>query len=221
MLTKIGSSSNRLLNPQVGNEITTDEYGMLVGKIRFRYNDAGTAYQKRPKKGDPYAGSLAEYRGMMADQSGAIRTTGDCAFIDVTYLGIDPNFAILPEESAEIEYRDLSFAIDNVGTITFDPIPIPHPILSYKFVATKRQGKRGTYSKPPHAPDIPDYVHRVHGIQAATSGIELFDVVFKASAAGWLCLKDDPTPVCGGKLFVIEQIWKRTYYFSSFANAGN
>jgi hypothetical protein len=223
MLTKLGINTQPRLSEQNGNEITTDkESGLLIGTVQYLDTDAPTAYTRRPIPGSAYNGTLREYAGMLADQSRVVRIIGDRAIMEVTYLGIDQNFKILPRESSDLEYRDLTIDLGLVS-FTFEPVPVPHPVLSYKFVDTNRQNQRGQFNlNPPNAPTISDYIARIHGYDRLSGGVgnEVFDMVFKPTKAGWLCLQDDPVPLCGGKLFAIQQQWKRTYFFDHYTRPG-
>jgi len=199
------ASGGATLVADAGSQIKTDEYGIQRGTIHHNLGDQANAQNKRFKPGSAYSGSLPQFAGFLVDEpADIIGGEGMTAVLPCTYARLDPLFVKLPDESQDIEYRDVQYTDANIAT----NIPVPHPLLTYKFAAAKRPNQRGTWATLSGAPKLGNYVFYPGGIE----GVIGF-VFIPLPADRWLCIKENVKPLCGGKLFAIEQQWKATYYF--------
>jgi hypothetical protein len=206
------AASNTVLTPDAGSSIKTDEYGIQRGTIRFQLGDQAYAQNLRPAAGSLYTGSLPQFKDFLVDEPGDILGgEGKTAFLPVTCAKLDPKFVKLPVESQDIEFRDVTITLGVVVTV-LPNIPVPHPVLTYKFATDQKPivRQRGTWLKGgqlPGAPIINKYVF-------LNSTASKFGLVFIIQPPdSWLCIKEDIKPLCAGKLYQIEQQWKQTYYF--------
>jgi len=227
------AASSNVLIPDSRSKIATDDFGIQRGTIRFQLGNQSFAQNLRPAKGSPYTGDLPQFRGFLVDYPGDIQgEEGQAAYVDVTYAKLDPRFVMEPQLGHDLEYRDAGFLTDfgSGGLFLQQPqIPIPHPLVSVKFSDTKAQNKLGKTETPAFLPKIDRYVYPVNVVTGATiqntkDSLEIVSLnvqtaikmIFIPKPDGWLCVKDDNVPVCGGKFFQVEQQWKMFYIFAGF-----
>jgi hypothetical protein len=225
----LGTARSSELVPDVGSQITTNEFGMDVGLIRHHLGDQSSAQSLRPARGSAYSGQLPQFKGMLVHDHGIVGREAQAAFIDVEYRALNPDWKILPVRSHDQEYLDISGFVGPAINVRQRHVPVPHPLVTVKFSADKPTDKLGVTDTPSFLPKISRFVYPIYGITGGTidnstghlevSGFVVADIVhliFIPAPDGWTCLKDDATPVCGGKLFQIEQQWKRFYWFAGF-----
>jgi hypothetical protein len=227
----LGSARTGALIPDIGSSVATNDYGIDEGRVRHSLGDQSLAQQRRPKRGGPYAGTLPQFKGMFVDRSAIVGAEGKACFVDVDYKALNSGWGIQPpEQSAEMEVRDLTSFGDNLFTSgRGQTLHLPHPVLTYKFADTKPSNKRGTYAlELPNAPTIGQFEFEViwiNSVQGEDGNISIttrnnYSLIFSPHPSGWFCMKDDCEPLCGGRLFQIEQQWKRFYLWTGYNRHG-
>lgn len=260
---KIGSATLAALIPGIPSRIITDEFGVQHGVIPYQLGDQTISQNLRLTPGTLYNGTLTQFNGFFVERSGDITgREASAAIVEIGYAQIDPKFIVLPRRSHELQIASIIPSSQSLSgifdTLTIQPVPIPHPVLVYKFSRTTVPGQLGTYGTPTNAPSISNYVYQVNTfninpnitVQQKTitvsatldtfnadgsctripfsftavftgvfsnntlSLINPINFVFVPNPAGWLCIKEESTPICGGQLYLIEQQWKLNLVFS-------
>jgi hypothetical protein len=202
-----------VLIPDAGSKISTDEYGIQRGKIRHHLGDQSRAQAVRPVKGSAYTGALPQFSGFLVNESGDIKgLEGAAAAIETEYCQLDPRFIILPDRTNDIEYRDLNLN----NAISLPNAAIAHPVVTYKFSDKKPQDKLNAIDFPPNAPKIDTLKFPFRIVDVVAGKQATVSVRFEPDSAGWRCMKDDALPLCGGKLFRIDQQWKRFMWITGY-----
>lgn len=235
----LGTASTGVLVPDIGSQIQTDQFGIDSGVIRHSLGNQSGAHALRPAAGDLYDGTLPQFAGFFADGSGITGRDGNASYVDVVYRKRVPNWPKIPVRTHDSESH--SFQItqgDPSVTYTYNGMTVRHPVLTYRFsvdpspvVAADPDAPvggggpavdpqlLGTYlASPPHAPVMGDQTIRPF----VTIGNFIagqwawFEFHFKPNTLGWECIKNDVTPLCGGKIYAVDQQWKLTYYQSGY-----
>jgi len=165
---KIGSAALAALIPGIPSRIVTDEFGVQHGQLPYQLGDQTISQNLRLTQGTLYNGTLPQFNGFFVERSGDItgREAG-AAIVEVQYAQIDPKFIILPSRSHDLQIvtvsaGDLSGFNQIFETLQNVIIPIPHPVITYKFSATTVPGKLGQFSQNPgNAPTIGQYIYSI------------------------------------------------------------
>jgi hypothetical protein len=214
----LGSARGGLV-PDIGSTIEPDEYGIDTGTIRYSLGSQAQARGLRPARGSAYNGNLPQFNGMFADTSRIIGLEGRACSIEVRYYALNATWGVPPPaRTHDLELRDFFIG----ETIRIPGVPIPHPVLTYRFSDLHATEKLGKYGTPPNAPEVERYIYKIEVLvpTAVTGGVvtvdpvNTFNLVFDPHPLGWQCLQDDATPLCGGKFFAMEQRWKRMLVFT-------
>jgi hypothetical protein len=212
----LGTAAQAVLVPDAGSQITTNDFGVDVGTIRHSLGDQAQAQGKRPPPGYPYAGTLPQFRGFYVDRTAITGGEAKTCVVNMTMKAINPQWGVQPpEKSHDLEIRDIT----DLG-ITFQGIPIPHPVITYRFASAKATDMLGKFSQNlRNAPEIGAYRFPLGALNPSTGAQAVYALSFVPSPRGWICLKDDNSPCCGGRFFEIEQQWKLYYWYAGVALA--
>lgn len=218
----------KVLREQVGSQISCDDYGIDTGTLTLEYPDADTAKAHRPVPGQTYQGGASpEFNGMFVHSTGMIRSVGNVAKIDVTLKALCAGWIKKPVLGSDNKDTSLTL-VANVTRDTFlvailnkvIDVLIPQPTVTYRYgVAGQRpRSPLGTFGEPDDAPSVSDVTYTTQNVSFgdfANPTVNQVTVTWEPDARGWMCIRYEATPLCGGRIYQIDEQWKRFYYLKS------
>lgn len=221
------------LIPESGSDISTDDYGIDVGTITFFCPDQSVARASAPARGEKYGsgtGKLAQFAGMYADTSRIIGAEGKAARVITTYKKMVDGWNSLPvvtsdnistQAVARVEYRFASGTTAYTNDTQGVDVVVPQPVLTYRLAReTRPDGLLGTFKSRGDlvsAPATGPFSFSSRNIFSSISNATV-RVTYLPNPNGWLCIRNDCVPICGGRFYQIEQVWKMFYYLVPTTN---
>jgi hypothetical protein len=164
---RIGAAALTSLITESGSHIATDDFGVQHGTVRHFLGDQSLAQSSRFSLGTSYSGSLPQYSGFFVEKSGDITgIDGKCANLDVQYARLDPLWVNIPKRTHDLQLVNIRPADLGTGygelydTFVQMIIPIPHPVITYKYASASYPSSLATYGTPVNAPTVPDFLFR-------------------------------------------------------------
>lgn len=176
---RLGTAALSTLVAESGSHITTDDFGLQHGTVRHWLGDQSVAQSSRFALGSSYSGTLPQFSGFYVDKSGDITgIDGKCANLDVEYVRLDPLWSNVPKRTHDLQLVNVSTADPGAGfgqlTETFSQalVPMPHPVLTYKYASASYPSSLGTYSaNPGSAPTMADFVFKLQNHDFTSSSL--------------------------------------------------
>src|SRR5438045_422766 len=148
---RIGTAAASALIAEAGSRIATDDFGVQHGSVRHWLGDQSLAQSSRFALGASYSGSLPQFSGFLVEKSGDITgIDAKCANLDVLYAKIDSLWSNVPKRTHDLQLVNITPGdISSYGalaqTLYEIIVPIPHPVISYKYASASFPTSLGTY----------------------------------------------------------------------------